>query len=241
MAPLLEIAAFNAPSALRAATSGASRIELCTSLQDGGLTPSLETYQTLTSSLPSSTGNPAIPIHIMIRPHPHSFTYTASELEKMSDSIRIFSEKGAAAFVLGVLDGRGLVDVEANRTLISAAAGRPCTFHRAFDEIPPENMEDQLEILIALGFEAVLTSGGKRTAWDGRDVLSGLVRRAEGRICVILGGGVRSEGLQALREVVCRNDSGDRHVVWHSSAILEGGGEMCSEEEVRRLRRVLDC
>lgn len=243
MPPLLEIAVFNARSALKAANSGASRIELCASLPDGGLTPSLETYQALTTSLhsPIITTSPATPIHVMIRPHSRSFTYTATELEEMSNNIGEFSEHGATGFVFGVLDERGLVDVEANRALISAAAGRPCTFHRAFDEIPRENMDGQLEVLIDLGFKAVLTSGGRRTAWEGRDILSGLVRRAEGRISVIVGGGVRSEGLQVLREVVCKGDSGDgRHVVWHSSAILEGGGEMCSKEEVRRLRNVLD-
>ena len=118
--------------------------------------------------------------------------------------------------------------------LVQAAEGRPCTFHRAFDEIAEEEMEGELEVLIECGFRAVLTSGGKGGAvvGKGKGLLGRLVRRARGRIDVIVGGGVRSANIEGLwRETGATS--------WHSSAIV-GDGDVASAGEVRMLREFID-
>jgi copper homeostasis protein len=223
--PLLEIACFDPSSALTAFSSGASRIELCRSQEVGGLTPAVSVFQALKKSIP-------IPIYIMIRPHGHSFIYTPEELSVMEEDISRFGEAGASGFVLGALTSTSQVDSDTNKFLIQAAQGKPCTFHRAFDSIPPSEMTQQLEILIACGFKAVLTSGGAETAVEGKEVLRGLVERAGGRIEVIVGGGVRSGNVGQLR--------GETGAGWfHSSAVVDGGEE-ASGEEVRLLREIID-
>ncbi|TVY31230.1 Copper homeostasis protein-like protein, partial [Lachnellula occidentalis] len=187
--PHLEIASFNLLSAQTAAATGASRIELCRTPSAGGLTPLLSTFTSL-KQLPTVT----IPIYVMIRPHANSFTYSPAELVDMESCIKEFSEAGADGFVFGVLTPTPAavqIDVEANKRLIRAASGKPCTFHRAFDCIPRAAMAGQLEVLVECGFAAVLSSGGARTATEGQgsEVLRDLVQAAGESIEVIVGGG----------------------------------------------------
>jgi len=162
----------------------------------------------------------------------------------MESSIRDFSEAGADGFVFGVLTAAPSpalappinvqIDVEANKRLVRAAGGKPCTFHRAFDCIPRAAMRAQLEVLVGCGFAAVLSSGGARTAVEGqgKEVLRGLVEAAGERIEVIVGGGVRVGNVGELMR-----GTGARW--FHSSAIVDGG-EVASGEEVRGLRGVID-
>jgi len=130
--------------------------------------------------------------------------------------------------VFGILKGR-TVDVERCRYLVEKAQV-PCTFHRAFDQIAEEDMLKELEVLINCGFKSVLTSGGKENAVKGSTMLRQLVEAAGGRIDVIIGGGVRSDNLQALK-----TDTGGR--TFHSSAII-GGGENANKEEVERIKSI---
>jgi copper homeostasis protein len=222
--PLLEIACFNEGSALNAAKSGADRIELCTNAKAGGTTPLLSTFQRLHYS-----SDVAIPIYIMIRPHDLNFTYNLSELRQMKDEIEAYRAEGADGFVFGILTEEGKVDEANCKMLLSSAEGRPCTFHRAFDEIAEEHMDEELEVLVRCGFTSVLTSGGKKTAVEGKEVLKRLVERAAGRIEVIVGGGVRSGNLEMLRR---ETGAG----CFHSSAIVNTDGEeLASIEEVKQL------
>jgi copper homeostasis protein len=224
--PFLEIASFNATSALIAASSNANRIELCTNPSVGGTTPSLSTFQSLKS-------NPSvkIPIYVMIRPHGVSFTYTNAEVQTMKTEIESFKLVGADGFVFGILTPDGRVDRENCKILLAAAEGSKCTFHRAFDEILEERMEEELEILIDLGFANVLTSGGGKTAVEGTDVLKSLVEKAKGRIEIIVGGGVRDENVKMLRNIIGAN--------WFHSSAVTDGGEVASAEEVRGLGDLL--
>lgn len=148
----------------------------------------------------------------------------------MEESIRAFNSAGADGFVFGALDERGLVDEGVNRRLVEAAGGRGCTFHRAFDGVPRGEMEGMVKVLVRVGFRGLLTSGGQKTAVEGREVVKRLVERAAGRIEVIVGGGVRAGNVGELRGTGAR---------WfHSSAIVDGG-EDASGEEVGLLREAL--
>ncbi|KAH8649646.1 copper homeostasis protein CutC [Tricladium varicosporioides] len=202
----LEIASFSPSSVLLAARAGCSRIELCRSQVDGGLTPILSTYTTLKSSLSQLDVN--IPVYVMIRPHAHSFEYSEEEVRGMEQSMIEFLGMGVDGFVFGCLrrkegnNGEWEVDEYICKRLLRKAGGKPCTFHRAFDSITPSSMNSQLELLIQLGFRSVLTSGGKSSAVQGKEILRMLVEKAEGRIEVIIGGGVRSDNIGELKQVV---------------------------------------
>ncbi|CAG8978474.1 hypothetical protein HYALB_00005048 [Hymenoscyphus albidus] len=243
----LEIASFTPTSAHHAAQNGATRIELCTSMPSGGLTPPLTSFQTLKTLLTPPLSSPNTtpptplskpPIHIMIRPHADTFTYTPASIQEMLHSIAAYkAEGGCTGFVLGALTAQNLIDIPTSTLLLNAAAPLPCTFHRAFDSIPPPLMLSQLDVLIELGFKYLLTSGGAAKAGGEKGEDWGLLKELvdggrEGGLEVIVGGGVRRENV----EVLVRG-TGARWV--HSSAVV-GEGEMVSVEEVRGLRGILD-
>jgi copper homeostasis protein len=223
----LEIACFSIASALVAANAGADRIELCADASVGGTTPPLSDLRRLKTTLTTEIG---IPVNVMIRPRGGDFVYSNDEFSSMEKEILEFvdlGEEGPDGFVFGVLDGEGGVDVERCRRLILLAGGRPCTFHRAFDEISVSGRGRALEDIIGLGFVAVLTSGRASDAVGGKAVLGELVEKVKGRGCeIIVGGGVRAGNIGELKEVI-------KARWYHSSADIRGGG--ADEEEVRKM------
>jgi copper homeostasis protein len=158
------------------------------------------------------------------------FIYDDDEFLQMKKDIESFA--GADGFVFGILrDGK--VDEERCRVLVEKAEGRPCTFHRAFDEISESQMMAELEVLVRCGFKGVLTSGGRKNALEGRKILGELVEAAKGRIDIIVGGGVRSSNLEMLRR--------ETNAGWfHSSAIVDPSGEVASRDEVTRLCEIVN-
>lgn len=222
---LLEIACFNVQSGIVAAQNGASRIELCKDEHLGGTTPFLSDFQALKSQV-------SIPIYVMIRPRGGNFEYTDQELIQMSRSIKEFDDAGADGFVFGVLEDSRCIDQDTCGDLQWITRGKPCTFHRAFDEIPPELMEQELEALVQMGFGGVLTSGGAKSAVDGKAKLKKLVDQAGNRIEVLIGGGVRSGNIEGLKET-----TGAR---WFHSSATVSGGDVASDAEVTALREVLE-
>jgi copper homeostasis protein len=222
---LLEIACFNVQSGVIAARNGASRIELCKDEHLGGTTPLLSDFQALRSRV-------SIPIYVMIRPRGGNFEYTDPELIVMSRSIKEFDDAGADGFVFGALDDTKCIDQDTCGDLQWITRGKPCTFHRAFDQVPPEVMAQELEALVQMGFRSVLTSGGGKDAVEGEERLKKLVEQAGNRIEVIVGGGVRGTNVEVLKHTT-------RARWFHSSAIVNDGG-VASDDEVRSLRELLD-
>ncbi|KAL2820086.1 copper homeostasis CutC domain-containing protein [Aspergillus granulosus] len=241
--PLLEIACFNAESALLAAASGADRIELCKNYPLGGLTPDPSSLTTLKSQLD-------IPVYVMIRPTSESFCYSSADFEQMKTEIDLFKNLGADGFVFGILytpseggggdPSRSLVDIARNTELVERADGRPCTFHRAFDLIPESQWETALQDVRDCGFSSILTNGGPsgNAAVECVDKLATLVQWTEqyGTLdtatghClpeIIVGGGVRSSNTGMLQAQT-------RARAFHSAA-LTGNGEIASADEVRRM------
>jgi copper homeostasis protein len=225
----LEIACFNPQSAIIAAQNGASRIELCANQHLGGTTPSLSDFLALKSQI-------TIPIYVMIRPRGGDFFFSDQENVMMNRSVKEFDDAGADGFVFGILDedNPGSLEPDQCRHLIWLAKGKPCTFHRAFDQIPVDQMEEELEIIIETGFKGLLTSGGAADAVKGKERLKRLVQKAGNRIDIIVGGGVRSANVEELKLTTEAN-------WYHSSAILGSeGGDVASAAEVLNLREVLD-
>ena len=224
--PLLEIACFNDESARIAQEAGADRVELCKEQELGGTTPLLSTFKSVKDVI-------SIPVYVMIRPHGRDFMYTDDEYRDMEQEIEIFKQEGAQGFVFGILHSTGTIDAERCRRLVLKAGGRPCTFHRAFDEIPQKDMLEQLEVLVQVGFTAVLTSGGAKNALEGKEVLKDLVTAAKGRRVVIVGGGVRSSNLERLRQ---ETDAS----IYHSSAIVNvGDSGIASRDEIKLLQHLI--
>jgi copper homeostasis protein len=219
---MLEIACFNEQSALKAASAGADRIELCAAYPQGGVSPSPACVSHVGKTIEQ-------PVNVMIRPRPGDFIYTKEEYEQM----RVFLEKvkysGASGFVFGILDENNRVDVERNKFLVDLANPLPCTFHRAFDQVP--DMEQATEQIIECGFKCILTSGGKPDAVSGVGVVKQLSEKFGDRIQYILGGGVRSTNIGQLRRKA--------GVEWYHSAAITGDGEDVDGEEVKRLQSAL--
>jgi copper homeostasis protein len=186
----LEIACFSLQDALRAAELGADRLEFCEDYNSGGVTPNLDDFMVLRERFSD------MPIHVMIRPRSGNFIHSEAEIELMTQQITTFHQLGASGFVFGVLNEKGAINTAASQKLIFAAQGKPCVFHRAFDEL--HDPIAALDTLMHLGFSGVLTSGGAATAMDGLSVLKQMQSHVEQQVQIVVGGGVRSSNIEKL-------------------------------------------
>ncbi|RRA47257.1 copper homeostasis protein CutC [Acidipila sp. EB88] len=178
----LEIAVDH-PSALQnAVNGGAERIELCSSLADGGLTPSPGFIEWALAEV-------AVPVHCIVRPRGGNFCYTPAELAVMAADIRCMRKMGAPGVVVGVLTARHAVDVQAMQVLREAAGPMRLCFHRAFDLAA--DRPSALEDVIRCGADILLTSGGAASLGDGAAEVRRIVAQAAGRIEIMGGAGVR--------------------------------------------------
>ncbi len=186
---ILEIAANSLASALAAQQGGAGRVELCTALELGGLTPSHAQIALARERL-------RIPLYVLIRPRAGDFRYSDLECETMQRDIETCAALGCDGVVLGVLDADGRVDSARCRPLIVAAGKLGVTFHRAFDlsRDPTQALED----IVALGCERILTSGAQASAVDGAALIRDLVMQATGRLAVMPGAGITAQNVAAL-------------------------------------------
>lgn len=180
---LLEVAVATLDDARVAHAERADRLELCSALELGGLTPSAGLLDEVVRETP-------LPVMVMIRPRAGAFTYSEGEFATMLRDVDVAFEHGAAGVVFGVLrEGGGGIDVERTRTVVERVVGRgEAVFHRAFDVLGDPIAG--LDALMELGVTRVLTSGGRATAVEGAEMIGRLVERAAGRIEVLAGGGV---------------------------------------------------
>jgi copper homeostasis protein len=220
---LLEISVETAEAAAAAERGGAQRIELCTQLRLGGLTPSESLMQMARAKV-------AVPIFAMIRPRAGDFTYSAEELAQMRGEIDTAKQLGMDGIVLGLLTRDRSVDVERTRQLVKAAQPLPVTFHRAFDDAA--NLDAALEDVIATGATRILTSGGSPTAAAGIENLARLVVAAKDRILILPGGGIN-----ASNAVDVAQQTGARELHSGLGSVLAYGQEDYElfESEVRKL------
>jgi copper homeostasis protein len=219
----LEIACFNADSAFNAALAGVDRIELCAQIEEGGTTPLWDTIVDVRERCPN------IPIYVMIRPRGGDFCYNEDEFEQMKNDIVMFKRLGVHGYVLGILNTENEIDIERNAELVSFAAPFPCTFHRAFDRT--KDVFKSMETLINIGFQTILTSGGVDIALHGIDNLAALIKQADGRICIMPGGGLRSSNLAQI-QTQCQAS------FYHSSAIVDAT-QIASIAEMKSLLSLL--
>ena len=177
----LEICLDSVESAVAARDGGAGRIELCSAMAAGGVTPSRGLIGAVRGAVRTR-------LHVLVRPRPGDFHYSAREQRVMADDVRAAGDLGADGVVVGALTARRALDARAMAGLVRAAGSMSVTFHRAFDDVL--RRDEALERLIDLGVDRVLTSGGASAAFDGRREIARLVARSDGRITVMAGGGV---------------------------------------------------
>lgn len=193
---LLEVAVDTFENAVRAESDGADRLELCSRLVVGGLTPTVELFERVRAAV-------RIPIVVMIRPRAGDFHFDVDELCLMGDSIRSFAPDG---FVFGCLTESGDIDRVGCAELIAACGSTPAIFHRAWDERPRN--KEELELLIDLGFRRLLTSGCAPSVPLGIDAIRDYHRQSAGRIEILPGAGLNPEN---LAEVATLSGCGQVH------------------------------
>lgn len=193
MKPLIEICLESVESVIAAEKGGADRVELCSDLFEGGLTPTIGTVKT---ALKKSN----IKINVMIRPRGGDFCYSDEEFEVMLEDVKALKDTGINGIVFGILTPEGDVDIVRSKELIELARPLPVTFHRAFDMTrdPYKSLED----LINLGVDRVLTSGQEATVPEGADLLEELVKIAGDRIIVMPGCGITERNFPKLQEKI---------------------------------------
>ncbi|MGH0432191.1 copper homeostasis protein CutC [Bacillus hominis] len=187
---MLEVIATCLEDVKRIEKAGGNRIELISSYTEGGLTPS---YAFIKKSVEAVQ----IPVHVMIRPHAKSFTYTEEEIEMMKEDIVVAQNLGAAGVVLGVLNEQNEVDEEKLADLLSVVDGINVTYHRAIDDT--ENPVEAMKALKKFNkVTHVLTSGGQGNVVDNILVLREMQKESEGNIQLVVGSGVTKENVKQL-------------------------------------------
>src|SRR5580704_10970814 len=188
---LIEVCVDSVASAVAAERGGAERVELCSNLLEGGVTPSaglIELVRARTS----------IGLQVVIRPRGGDFYYTPEEFETMRRDIVAAKKLGADGVVVGILHADGSVDIERTRELVELARPLGVTFHRAFDM--SADLFRALECVCATGADRLLTSGGEKTALQAVEQIARLVEAARGRIAIMACGGINHHNAASIIE-----------------------------------------
>jgi copper homeostasis protein len=191
---LREFCAENFTDIPRVVAGGVDRIELCDNLAVGGTTPSFGVIKASAQEIAKvarETGGTPTVLAVMIRPRGGDFAYNAAELEIMAWDIDMAKQAGADALVFGVLNADGTLNMPAMQALIERAGDTPVVCHMAFDATP--DPDTALEQLVDLGVKLVLTHGARSGEPLGTERLKGLINRANGRIDLMVGGGITAE------------------------------------------------
>jgi copper homeostasis protein len=185
----LEVCVDCAEGLAAAVAGGADRIELCSALEVGGLTPS--------SGLMRAAAGIEVPVYAMIRPRAGGFVFTARDVAVMRADIAAVRAAGLAGVVLGASRRDGRLDEAVLAELTEAATRLGLTLHRAFDLVP--DVAGAVEVAVRLGFRRILTSGGAAAAPLGVARLRETLAAAWGRVSVMPGAGITPERVGALR------------------------------------------
>ncbi len=198
---ILEIAIHSFQSAVTIRNAGADRVELCTALQTGGLTPDQGLIDLVTETLD-------LPVHVLIRPRIGNFVYDQYEFKNILRSIDLCRKMGVKGVVVGCLSSDGKIERDQTKTIAEHAAGFDLTFHRAIDVCT--DIEDALDFLMQLGFDRVLSSGASNTAEQGMHQLKKMIAQSHGnKLSIMPGAGVNASNIaRIVEETGCKEIHG---------------------------------
>lgn len=185
----IEVCIESVESAVIAQDCGADRVEVCSALSEGGITPSLGLVHRIREKL-------NIGVHVIIRPRRGDFCYSDDEFACMKNDVKFFREIGVDGFVFGILTKDGEIDCQRCREIIECAGKVSITFHRAFDAV--KDPFKALEDCISLGIDRILTSGLRQKAEEGIPMLKQLTERAKGRIIILAGSGINENNIEKI-------------------------------------------
>lgn len=242
---ILECCVDSVESAIEAKRGGADRIELCSALVIGGLSPSRALFEKIKNEVGICT-------HVLLRPRFGDFCYTNYEHEIIKEEIKMFREAGADGVVVGNLMPDGSLNMEQMRELVAETGEMSITLHRAFDmcKDPFQTLEQVKE----LGINTILTSGQRNNCIDGTDLLRKLVEKTEGKVEILIGGGVDASVIEKLYQKTganCYHMSGkvtvDSEMKYRKEDVSMGVASMSeyqiwrtSAERIKAARKVLD-
>ena len=189
--PIFEICVEGIDGVMAAEAAGADRVELCASLMEGGLTPSL-------GAIKIALQQASIPVYPIIRPRGGDFLYSDLEFQAMLTDVAACREIGAKGVVFGCLMPEATFDEPRMRALVEAAGTMDTTSHRAFDMT--RDLAEAVEALVRCGVKRVLTSGLRDTAFEGLDNLARTVKLAKGRLIVMACGALAPDNIAKVRE-----------------------------------------
>lgn len=222
MSDILEIACFNLPSCIIAQESGADRIELCADYESGGITPDY-------ADIIEARKLIHIPLMVMIRPRRGNYVYADEELQLMKNAISFCKQHKIDGVVFGILNPANEINENQCKELLALAKPMQCTFHRAIDTSP--DLYKSAETLIALGFDSILSSGGKANALQGTENLKQIQTRYGNKISIVAGGGIRPDNIRQIK-----NETGC--TAFHSAA-LHLNSKTADETLIHQLLRTI--
>ena len=186
---VLEVCADSAESAIAAQTGGADRIELCSALIIGGISPGAALFRQVRRYTD-------LEVRVLLRPRFGDFCYSKYEQDVLKEEVQLFRELGADGVVIGSLNPDGTLNMDQMEELVHLAGDMKVTMHRAFDVCrDPFEAREQCR---KLGIDTILTSGQKASAWEGRYLLAELMKKAEGKVEILAGAGIRPETVADL-------------------------------------------
>jgi len=187
----IEICIDAVDSAQAAQNGGAHRVELCSNLLEGGVTPSPGLITIVRKKI-------SMGLQVIIRPRGGDFCYNDDEFQTMKQDIIMAKSCGADGIVIGLLNEDGSIDIPRTRELVELSSPLPVTFHRAFDVA--SDLSKALEDVITTGSRRILTSGGQPSALEGAESLARLVRQSAGRVIILAAGGIKDSNVRAIVE-----------------------------------------
>lgn len=225
MRPLIEVCVESVEAAKIAFDAGADRLELNSQLQLDGLTPTPELCEAVKRKC-------AIPLVAMLRPHAHGFVYDR-EIQRsiLRDLDRLLSAGDVEGIAFGALSTENAIDIQLMQAIRASCDGVELVMHRAFDQVA-DQQDRESRVLIELGVDRILTSGGMPTAEAGVDQLQKLVEWSRNQIEILPGGGVRSENAShILRITGCQQLHGTFKLVGHQPMVPD-------PSEIARLKQL---
>lgn len=216
---ILEVCVDSYTSMITAKMAGADRIELCSALNIGGLTPSY-------GLMKKAKELKDIEVFVMIRPRSGDFLYDDNEFETMKSDIILAKEMGFQGIVTGILLSDGKIDIVRMKELVKIAHPLKVVLHRAFDDAK-DPIED-IRKLIEMGICRILTSGQRKNALEGAEYIREIQKNFGIFITIMPGCGVNANNLEEIYKLTgCTN--------FHLSGKVNVGSKMEYRECTKRM------